>query len=448
MNKIISNKRAKYLLNFKYTLLILILIKGFSAYAQSKDPKQKEKMLQYIGTWYSTDNITDTNLPEDPKIKMTVVAKLGIDNGLQVEVFEKVLQEWSTILVELINYDELTNQIVASGINKNGDCFYGKGFFFDDDKWLMQDTNVNGEPIMDVNFQFINSTEVLLNGTSPEGEKLWKVKYIKQNPKSKNIGIQLVSVRDLMLKDSKGTLQQLGRMGYSFIETFVYNDGKFYDFKPNEFKELVESQGLKFKGSMVFKDFIGNSKNSIMEWWNACVKAHKLAGVSYITTSNNEINKIKTLEDLKMFADYYNLIGKLCKENGIDFGIHNHVDEFNVIDGHIIYDYLLENTNPKYVFFESDLYWMKVAKVNPIDYFKKYPGRFLSWHVKDNEELGQSNETDFRSIFEYSELAGLKYNIAEVEKYNFPVIISVELAYHYLYDSNFVERYSENKKVD
>ena len=94
---------------------------------------------------------------------------------------------------------------------------------------------------------------------------------------------------------------------------------------------------------------------------------------------------------------------------------------------------MLENTNPEYVHFQADLYWMDVAGVNPIDYFKRYPNRFISWHVKDYKELGKSGKIDFKNVFLHAEVAGLKYTVAEVEDYTFPPLFSVGLAWEYIY---------------
>ena len=85
------------------------------------------------------------------------------------------------------------------------------------------------------------------------------------------------------------------------------------------------------------------------------------------------------------------------------------------------------------MFFQTDLYWMHVAGVNTIDYFKRYPNRFISWHVKDYKELGKSGKIDFKNVFLHAEVAGLKYTVAEVEDYTFPPLFSVGLAWEYIY---------------
>jgi sugar phosphate isomerase/epimerase len=418
----------------KVAWLVFIVMTNLSIEAQIKDINQLEKMAQYIGTWYSTNNIEDHKLSENPTIKMIVVPKINLNNGLQVEVFEKRNNRWETILVELISYDKTSGLIVANGINDKNESFIGKGQFYEGDKWVMEDKNVLGESIMTVSFQFVNSTEVILKGTNPLGEMLWNVKYIKQNPKDKNIGIQLVSVKDEMNENPEETLIQLGRMGYSYIETFVYEKGSFYDQSPEQFSAMVEKAGMKFLGSMTFFDPEDkNDDTAINTWWTKTIQDHKIAGVEYLSTSNSKIKSIKTIKELQDYCNYYNKVGKLCKDNGLKFIFHNHADEFLMVEGVRVYDYFLQNTDPEYVYFQSDIYWMHVAGVNPVDYFKNYSNRFISWHVKDYKELGQSGKINFKDIFKYQKLAGAQYIISEVEDYSFPPLFSVGLAWEYIY---------------
>jgi sugar phosphate isomerase/epimerase len=176
-----------------------------------------------------------------------------------------------------------------------------------------------------------------------------------------------------------------------------------------------------------------NDDAAINAWWNKTIQDHKIAGVEYLSTSNSKLKGIKTIKELQEYCNYYNKVGKLCKENGLKFVYHNHADEFLKVEGVTIYDYFLKNTNPDYVYFQSDLYWMHRGGVNPIDYFKTYPNRFISWHVKDYKELGESGKIDFKDIFNYQKTAGVKYILSEVEDYNFPPLYSVDLAWEYIY---------------
>ena len=46
----------------------------------------------------------------------------------------------------------------------------------------------------------------------------------KPAPK-KNIGLQLYSLRDSISNNVTGTLEKVGKMGYTFVETAGYRDG-------------------------------------------------------------------------------------------------------------------------------------------------------------------------------------------------------------------------------
>ena len=84
-----------------------------------------------------------------------------------------------------------------------------------------------------------------------------------------------------------------------------------------------------------------------------------------------------------------------------------------------MYDYMLSHTDPAYVFFEMDVYWTVIADASPVEYFKKYPGRFKILHIKDEKEIGQSGMVGFDAIFNNTEVAGVENIVVEVERYSY-----------------------------
>jgi sugar phosphate isomerase/epimerase len=72
-----------------------------------------------------------------------------------------------------------------------------------------------------------------------------------------------------------------------------------------------------------------------------------------------------------------------------------------------------------------------------LDYFDRYPGRFMLWHIKDDKELGASGKMDFAPIFAAKEKAGMKFGIVEVEEYDYDPLVSVEKSLEYLKTTNF-----------
>jgi hypothetical protein len=159
-------------------LLFLCASTSVPLSAQNKAKNQQQLLAQYIGNWASADNIADTIVGLNPDIKMTVLPKMN-NQSLQVEVFQKQGNGYALILVELISYDNVTDQIIAAGHNSAGQCFIGKGYFTTANQWFMHDENLKGEKMMNVDFNFLNAREVILKGVNPNDSSGWNVKYIK-----------------------------------------------------------------------------------------------------------------------------------------------------------------------------------------------------------------------------------------------------------------------------
>lgn len=246
----------------------------------------------------------------------------------------------------------------------------------------------------------------------------------EQEPAKKEIGIELYSVRELIgnpelyASNHESTLQAIASYGYTAVEAANYNDGKLYGVEPEQFKADVEAAGLKVLSSHVVEylddeEIASGDFSAKMTWWEQAVAAHKAAGMKYMVAPG--INIPETLEGLKVVCNYMNAIGKLVKENGMSFGYHNHSHEFEEVEGVPAYDFMVQNTDPEYVFFQMDVYWADNARVSPVAYFKKYPGRFTCLHIKDVAEVGQSGKVGFDAIFNNFDISGTKDIVVEME---------------------------------
>ena len=261
-------------------------------------------------------------------------------------------------------------------------------------------------------------------------------------PPKKDIALQLYSLRDDIKKDYTATIKKVGEMGFTAVEAAGYGEGKFYGKTPEEFKADIEAAGMKVLSShttkpLSEKELTSKDFSESLKWWDETIKDHKAAGMKYIVAPWMDVPK--TLKDLQTYCEYYNEIGKRCKENGMSFGYHNHAHEFQKVEDKVMYDYMLENTNPEYVFFQMDVYWVVRGQQSPVDYFNKYKGRFALLHIKDNKELGQSGMVGFDAIFKNTDAAGTKHLIVEVEKYNFTPEESVKQSLDYLLNCPLVK---------
>ena len=264
---------------------------------------------------------------------------------------------------------------------------------------------------------------------------------------SKDLYIQLYSVRDDIKSDFKGTITKVAEAGYKGVEAADYNNGKFYGLTPEEFKSEIEAVGMEVLSSHTGRPLEGISENTnwdeVWAWWDAAIDAHKRAGMKFIVTP--WMPTPTTLEELSQYCDYYNQIGEKCNAAGIKFGYHNHNFEYKEIEDQIMYDYMLENTDPDKVFFQMDVYWTKQGGYDPVEYFNNYPNRFKLLHIKDEKELGGSDSVmDFDNLFKNIDQSGVEYLIVEVEHYNFEPLESIKMSIDYLLNNENVKaKYSK-----
>ena len=282
--------------------------------------------------------------------------------------------------------------------------------------------------------------------------------------KQKNIGLQLYSLREDVgekFENIDTVISKTGEMGYKYVETANYANGKFYGLSPEDFKAKLAENGMfalsSHTGKRLAEDISTTNWDEVWAWWDQCIADHIAAGMKYIITAS--MPTPETLEDLQAYCDYYNKVGEKCAAAGLLFGYHNHSVEFETrysikIDENAeqadstirrrpqkiaMYDYMVTNTDPSKVFFEMDVYWTVMGQRSPVELFKKFPGRFLVLHIKDQKELGESGMVGFDAIFKNIETSGAKYLIIEVENYNLPRYESVKVSLDYLNNAAFVK---------
>jgi sugar phosphate isomerase/epimerase len=256
----------------------------------------------------------------------------------------------------------------------------------------------------------------------------------------KNIGLQLYSIRDSIPKNVPAAIKKVADMGYKFVEPAGYANGLIYGMDPVAFKDLCAGYGMTVLSAHCSQQLPDSANwDKTMQWWDVCIDAHVRAGAKYLVQPSMGGDAYRSLATLAKYCRYFNAIGEKCNKKGLRFGYHNHDREFTtILDGKRMYDFMLENTDPAKVMFEIDLYWAVVGKVNPVDYFRKYPGRFELWHIKDKEEIGASGMMDFESIWKERKISGMKYGIVEVERYNFDQFTSCRKSIDFLNAADYI----------
>ncbi|MGZ3849554.1 MAG: sugar phosphate isomerase/epimerase family protein [Flavisolibacter sp.] len=286
---------------------------------------------------------------------------------------------------------------------------------------------------------------------------LWEGK--KQYP----IGIQLYTLSDLMARDPKGTLKSVAGIGYKELESAATPRGYYYGYTPKELAAMARDLGMHWRSHHVMgapvdpatleqriKKTMGQDSvrsrqiaerlkflatlPSLKNDYQRLADEAAAGGISYLVCASIPVS---TLDEIKTAADVFNKAGEACKKNKLQFAYHNHITEFDRVEGHKPFDYILSHTDRELVKMELDLAWATKAKQDPVQLFREHPGRFPLWHVKDIDKL-TLNPTevgagivDFKKAFDHAEASGMNYFFVEQDAAPQP-LQNITHSYQYL----------------
>ena len=263
---------------------------------------------------------------------------------------------------------------------------------------------------------------------------------MKTGKAAKNFGLQIYSLTvrrgEDFTSDVPGGLKKVAAMGYSTLELAGYNSqGRIGAVPMAEFKKYADDAGLKIvsthvgmSNSLYNKDSMEQAK----EFWKRAIDHHAAIGCKYILQPGEP--PMRSTEDVAVVGEIFNEAGKIAKAAGMTFGFHNHSGEFmrvvpggteklplqgrRVPDSKIIFDAMIEATDPELVVFELDVYWAVMGLSDPVEYMKKYPNRIRILHIKDRAVLGESGFMNFQKIFEVAYENNLSDFFVELEGYS------------------------------
>jgi sugar phosphate isomerase/epimerase len=246
-------------------------------------------------------------------------------------------------------------------------------------------------------------------------------------------GLQLYTLSRELDNDMQGTLKKVADIGYKTIESAFSRKGDFYGMSGKEFSKMLQDMGMSWKSHHVIGaqfrrppgakppvDANGNPikippMRNLQDNMQEIVDSIADAGIPFLVCASTPI---ATTDEIQKSIEVLNKTGEACKKAGITLCYHNHDREFKQVDGNMPYDLFLTQLSPN-IKMEIDLCWATKAGADPVELFKKYPGRFPLWHTKDLDKERQGpaplgeGVVDFKRIFENAKTAGLQYYFVE-----------------------------------
>jgi sugar phosphate isomerase/epimerase len=187
-----------------------------------------------------------------------------------------------------------------------------------------------------------------------------------------HIGLQLYSLRNQLASDVPGTLDEVKSWGITNVEL-----AGTYNLTAEQFKAQLDAHGLNaFSGHFPYDRFRDDPEGLAHD---AGILGLKYVGCAWIPHDDGKPFDEKTCRDA---IAVFNHAGEVLAAHGLKFFYHVHGYEFQPYRDGTLLDLLISGTNPKFVNFQMDVFWIVHPGQDPVTLLAKYPKRWQLMHLK------------------------------------------------------------------
>ena len=252
-----------------------------------------------------------------------------------------------------------------------------------------------------------------------------------------HVGLQLYSLRNQLAADVPGTLDEIKSWGITNVEL-----AGTYNLTPEQFKAQLDAHGLNpVSGHFPYDRFRDDAEGVARD---AQILGLKYAGCAWIPHDDNQPFDEKTMREA---IAVFNRAGEALARHGLKFFYHVHGYEFQPCENGTLFDLMMRETNPKFVNFQMDVFWIVHPGQDPVKLLEKYGHRWLLMHLKGmrdstptglltghsavtNDVAVGSGKIDYAPVLQAAKKAGVKWYIIEDESPSSEK--QIPQSYHYL----------------
>ncbi len=251
-----------------------------------------------------------------------------------------------------------------------------------------------------------------------------------------NLGFQIYTLRKVVEQNPSAILKAVQEIGYRDIECTAGNLDKIW---PALQETSLKPVSLHTDESMFTPD--GGLFSA------ASLEQAKQRGFTYVVVPSLQTAR-NGVAGLKRIADQLNRQGEQARSNGLTLCYHNHAHDFTPLNGVPALQMLLEETDPKLVQLELDIFWVSVAGHDPVAALKAHKGRVPLLHLKGkaagtpvqfNEHVPNSafkevgnGSIDIPAVLSEADPAGVRYYFVEQDETAGDPVVSLRKSYEYL----------------
>jgi sugar phosphate isomerase/epimerase len=240
------------------------------------------------------------------------------------------------------------------------------------------------------------------------------------------IGCQTYPVRKTINTDFVGTMKGLRAAGFTNIELcspYGYEEfSSLQRYKPQELRRMLNDWGLTcISAHWSGKELFEKADESI-----AYAKEFGMTQMAIAALGPFDYKGTETTDDVKRYVEPFNVFAEKANGAGIAALLHNEGFVSAYIDGKPVYDMMIAELNPATTKLQFQVSTMQQG-YDPVAYFHKYPGRFLSMHCQDwvkdasarsgfrQVALGRG-VVDWKAVFLAAKVGGVKNYFVELEE--------------------------------
>lgn len=247
------------------------------------------------------------------------------------------------------------------------------------------------------------------------------------------VALQMYSLRNECETNFVGTLEKVAKLGYHGVEFAGYGG-----LDAQELKKVLDDLGLRAASSHVALHLLENELSEVINYQQTIGSTHIVC--PFLMPED------RTQDFYASLIPTLNHVGEVCHKEGIAFSYHNHDFELVTLEnGRKPLEWILSETNPEWVKAEFDVYWLKKAGEDPVEWIKRYQGRTPLVHLKDMmlddeqffAELGTGG-VDIDAILSLGDECNVKWWIVEQDDSKRTPLESVEISSLYLKQKGFL----------
>lgn len=249
------------------------------------------------------------------------------------------------------------------------------------------------------------------------------------------IAVQLIVFGERNRSDFAGVLRDIAAAGYAGFE----GGNLFASYGEETTRRLLDETGLVPVGAHFgYGEFADAAKLD-----NHIAFAQAI-GLTHLMCSG--VADSKTVEGYRQSSVVFNEAGKRLADAGLSFNYHNHAWEFDNLGGVNGMDILAQETDPQYVKFNLDIFWLHYAGQDPAEFIRKHRDRTGYFHFKDGRtsskgvahpeftELGRG-EVDLVAAMQAVREVGAEFIVVEQDSTHLSPLESCSISRDYLRDS-------------